>query len=98
MRTPFKRCEAYLLAGPYFVQCGFRDGKFAFWDLATGELAGVGALPVNPPDGAPAAQKRAYEGSSAWRWLGAATPFAHGGRFYVRANDFLWCFEAGTEE
>jgi hypothetical protein len=96
MRRPFKGGSydgTHFLAGPYFVQVGFYAGKLAFFEMATGKLAGVGSVPVNPADGLPVQRKREQATRSDWRWFGCGTPFAYKRRLYVRSYDFLWCFE-----
>jgi hypothetical protein len=94
MRAPFKgRSGVHLLAGKHYVQGVLGGGKFAFWNLETGELDGIGSIPENPADGATTEQKCRQAGRTTWRWLGGATPFAYRDRLYVRAYDFLWCME-----
>jgi outer membrane protein assembly factor BamB len=65
--------------------------RFVWVNPETGQQLGEGFLPVNPADGHALAFKRAQACRDSWRWLTAATPFAHQGRLYVRAYDFLWC-------
>ena len=96
MRRPYKGGSydgQSLFAGPYLVQCGYYAGEFAFWNRETQELVGTGRVPVNPEDGLPVELIGAQTFRSTWPWLGPAAPFAYKNRFYVRANDFLWCFE-----
>lgn len=101
MRKPFKGGSydgAQILAGPYFVQCGFYAGTFAFFEINSGKLAGTGKVPVNPEDGLSTQLKREQAARSDWRWLCGGTPFAYKNRFYVRAYDFLWCFDRPASE
>jgi hypothetical protein len=49
-------------------------------------------VPVNPKDGRSPGEVGAQAYRPDWHWLGPATPFAWRDRFYVRANDFLYCF------
>jgi outer membrane protein assembly factor BamB len=80
-----------ILIGPVFFSWDFYGGSFVWVNAATGAKVGEGSLPVNPPDGKPLDFKREQACLDHWRWLGAATPFAHGDRLYIRAYDFLWC-------
>ena len=82
------------IAGKAYCKWNFYKGQFLFFDRSSGQPLGIGTLPVNPPDGLPAAQKQAEEHRRKdWRWLGAGTPFAVGNRLYVRSYDFLWCID-----
>jgi hypothetical protein len=81
-----------LLAGPWYVQCSFASGGFSFWDNDTGALIAGSTVPVNPKDGRSPGEVGAQAYRPDWHWLGPATPFAWRDRFYVRANDFLYCF------
>lgn len=81
-----------LLAGPWYVQCSFASGGFSFWDADTGALIAGSTVPVNPQDGRSPGEVGAQAYRPDWQWLGPATPFAWRDRFYVRANEFLYCF------
>jgi outer membrane protein assembly factor BamB len=93
-----------ILVGPVVLSWDFYGGtrssdkttppdqaRFAWTSIETGKLVGQGTLPINPADGHTLEFKRAQACRDSWRWLGAATPFAHKDRLYIRAYDFLWC-------
>jgi hypothetical protein len=82
--------EGAFIVGPAYVRWNLYGGKwvkrkgkeecgeYVAFDRGSGNLLGVGRIPRSPTD-----RKR--------MWVGAGTPYAAGGRLYVRSFDYLWC-------